>query len=384
MKNTAFIIRLTSVAMLLYLPITYAEHIFTGIVWHDTNHDGIRSVTEQRITNGYAYIVHKPLGGPWTYVTNNIRSDGTYWIRGTNTTGKYDLGVSVGSEYRNTLVNIGFNDNIDSDFDVSGIEIDISNITITNYDAGFRLSVPSFSATLLINDAPVENHYYATNGQIFKLNYTVLNTGESQFSPLTVYETINGQTHFITDCPAFLHLGRTTQAIYYISITNSFTNISTVIGVPVDPNSCIPLPLNYIYWATQTVFTVVISFIDYDGDLMPNDWELNHGFDHLLSNAPNSNADADWMTDVEEYFAGTDATNSNSYFPNVHISETYIVIDPTSPNRIYSTWSLDESLNNPQNWNLLHDEMTGTGSSVSFTITNPADHKIIRTGVRPP
>mgnify|MGYP001336670583 FL=1 len=67
---------------------------------------------------------------------------------------------------------------------------------------------------------------------------------------------------------------------------------------------------------------------------MPDWWELVHGFNHSVSNAPGTDTDADGFTDLEEWLAFTEPRDPNSY-PVI----TAIVGEP---NRVVTFPSVDE------------------------------------------
>jgi hypothetical protein len=124
--------------------------------------------------------------------------------------------------------------------------------------------------------------------------------------------------------------------------------------------------------------------IDSDGDGLPDWWEIQYGLNPNVSNSVPS--DADGMTDYEEYIADTDPTNFLSFFPTAWLTNLpggvrAIVVDPTSTARVYHIRWTTNLLQAPQNWLLLPPEQTGTGSAVTFGVTNAGYY---RTGVRLP
>jgi len=128
---------------------------------------------------------------------------------------------------------------------------------------------------------------------------------------------------------------------------------------------------------------------DSDGDGMPDWWETYYNLDAATSNAPTANADSDEFADWEEYIADTHPGNSASFFPavtttNAPVGHMVLVVDPTSTGRVYHVrWSTN-LMANPQNWALYLPEKTGTGSHVTFMISNDVPNRIYRTGVRLP
>ena len=50
------------------------------------------------------------------------------------------------------------------------------------------------------------------------------------------------------------------------------------------------------------------------GDGVPNGWKQRYGLDPFDPNLANEDADGDGMSNLQEYLAGTDPTNSASFF----------------------------------------------------------------------
>jgi hypothetical protein len=129
--------------------------------------------------------------------------------------------------------------------------------------------------------------------------------------------------------------------------------------------------------------------IDTDDDGIPDDWESANGLNAAVSNAANSNADGDELTDYEEYIADTHPTNGASKFPGIVLANPppgalVLVVDPTSTARVYGVRWTTNLLDNPQLWTLYPPERIGTGSNVTFTVTNDVPGRSYRTGVRLP
>jgi len=138
-----------------------------------------------------------------------------------------------------------------------------------------------------------------------------------------------------------------------------------------------------------TVSTTGGGLVDTDMDGMPDSWEIDHGLNPAVSNGLLSNADSDWMTDIEEYWADTQPTNGLSFFPAIVLTNPLVgtmslVVDITSTARVYGVRWTTNLLDDPQVWPLIPPEKTGTGSSVTFTVTNEAPQSSYRTGVRLP
>jgi hypothetical protein len=63
---------------------------------------------------------------------------------------------------------------------------------------------------------------------------------------------------------------------------------------------------------TSAVATVSVSALDSDGDGMPDLWETAHSLNPHLNDA-GLDPDNDGMTNLQEYLAGTDPKDGNSY-----------------------------------------------------------------------
>ena len=131
------------------------------------------------------------------------------------------------------------------------------------------------------------------------------------------------------------------------------------------------------------------AVVDTDGDGLPDAWEQQYGLDAQVANAPGAGSDGDWMTDREEYIADTSPISSNSVFAPAALSNApaglvNLIINPTSTNRVYGVFWTTNLLQQPQPWTLLPPESTGTGTTLSFLITNDSPSRIYRTAVRLP
>lgn len=140
-------------------------------------------------------------------------------------------------------------------------------------------------------------------------------------------------------------------------------------------------------WLDQVSWAPAVA--DSDGDGLPDDWEAQHGLNPAVSNGPAANADADWMTDLEEYWADTDPTNTTSFFPDLLVSNAPagrldLVIPQTSTGRLYQLFGNTNLPAAPQVWLLIPTERAGTGSALIFSVTNEVPGRQYRTGVRKP
>ena len=128
---------------------------------------------------------------------------------------------------------------------------------------------------------------------------------------------------------------------------------------------------------------------DYDGDGIPNDWESLSGLNPGISNSPTIDSDGDGQADMFEYVADTQPTQRDSTFPLLEVIQPplgsmSLVVDPTSTSRVYGVHWTTNLLAQPQVWTLVPPERSGSGSAVTFTLTNDGPSRIYRTGVRLP
>lgn len=117
----------------------------------------------------------------------------------------------------------------------------------------------------------------------------------------------------------------------------------------------------------------LLSMIDTDANGLPDWWESDY-FNSLGVN-PNSDADADGMTNLQEFFAGTNPKNSSS---KLAISQTAIL--PNGQNRDFRltfpsvngvTYRVEYSNTlAPNSWSPLSPDLSGTGNNLQ--ITDPA------------
>ena len=122
---------------------------------------------------------------------------------------------------------------------------------------------------------------------------------------------------------------------------------------------------------------------DIDGDLLPNDWELLHGFDPFDANTSSFETDLDpdldEYTNIEEYIAGTNPTNqfSNPAFSAVVAAPSVQITWPILTGRLYDVFVSTNLMDDPT-WLLFTSGLSGTGASLTLTVTNAANERHFR------
>ncbi len=383
-----------------------ASGTFSGRIWNDMDRDGIQDAGEPAMSNFpitvYNDIILWMCGCPGficplaTFYTD---ADGYYdftfsstneicpdaWD-GTNK-GFYVIFDNQCITYGHSPENAGDDDEIDSDFSYCGVVVTGEGFDFTNMDLGLYRWRTGLSLELTVSGAPAGSPYYVTNGATVTYTYRVANTGEVYLSFLGVIDDADYDFFGSVDCPMNVAPQQTLQFHSERTMHSSVTNLGAAWAIPVDPGRC-EIMYSYDPVFDEQPFVVIVvtnPLAHVDGDVFPNAWEIQYGFDPLNSNAPNVNSDSDWMTNYEEYLAGTDPTNHASFFPNAGITEGFsLVVTPSVTNRVYNIWRSTNLLGEPQEWLLYPPEQTGTGAAVLFTI--PADDPTaqFRTGVRLP
>ncbi len=105
---------------------------------------------------------------------------------------------------------------------------------------------------------------------------------------------------------------------------------------------------------------------DADGDGLPNDWELQNGFDPFDETTGVQDADGDGLDNYVEYLAGTDPRNPADPFRVTGISR--------ESNNIRVTWEFLTPPGNPYDHCVVEGSkvITGTWNNVSGTMTLPS------------
>jgi len=190
----------------------------------------------------------------------------------------------------------------------------------------------------------------------------------------------------ITNQPASLNLGVGSNATFRVGVRGttplSYQWFKNGAAIPSGINSS--LNLNNIQPADEGAYYVVISnvvsvvtstnavlFIDSDKDGLPDSWELAHGLNPTNKNDATLDADGDSMSNLQEYIAGTDPQDPQSYLridaapgPNSGAILSFTAISNRTYSIVYNT-----NLTNGT-WTRLMDVAIAAGTNRPITFTN--------------
>ncbi|HUK84069.1 MAG TPA: glycoside hydrolase family 15 protein [Verrucomicrobiae bacterium] len=139
--------------------------------------------------------------------------------------------------------------------------------------------------------------------------------------------------------------------------------------------------------ATLNLLVVTYGSSDYDGDGLPDAWELQYGVspvDDGLINGPTGDPDGDGLNNLQEYMAGTDPTNSVSALRITNITRLgnggIVVTWQSVTGKNYAVQSAD-SLANP--FADLSGTIAAAGSGTSYTNSTAIDARFYRVRLVP-
>jgi len=366
------------------LPVTAAlATSVSGRIWNDINRDGIQDLDEEGLSGINVYVAHFTF--PPSIATNTTDASGHYSFSGL-TNGNYYVWVFPPSKYAFTVRDAGEDDEADSDIDFYySDQLSVTGTPITHLDVGVYILVPDIYMSTTANGVTNGSTLYVTNGTVVEFIHSVTNNGETPLSSAFIYNPTFDVFVEVAYCPASMFPGNSFSFSTQVVVTTSITNYTEAIAFPVTPLTCGEIEgLNPVISPNYSAVIVVNNLLDYDGDTLPNWWEMQYGLDPLTPNAPDANSDGDWMTDIEEFISDTIPTNAASYLPNATMTEEWMVVSETFTSRIYSSWWSTNLLDEPQIWTQFAPEQTGSGSTLWFTVTNQTPMMIFRTGVRLP
>lgn len=122
---------------------------------------------------------------------------------------------------------------------------------------------------------------------------------------------------------------------------------------------------------------------DYDGDGIPSWWETFNG-QNPVSNDTASDTDGDAQSAIEEYTAGTQANDSNSFFrvDAIHVMSPPEVRIDTVVGRLYAVDFNDALSPDPQSWIEFTNNIAGTGSALTVIDADEVARRNYRVRVR--
>lgn len=356
----------------------------SGRVWDDLNRDGIQDPGEPGISSVEVQLARSAVFPAIATNTTDIAGGYSFPVP---SNGNYQVWLSIPPKYGLSPSDAG-DDTVDSDFDFFFSDVLTFNGTaISNVDAGLYQLVPGIMMITTANGVTNGTTLNVTNGAVVHLVHSVTNSGEVTLSQIFIYNPDLEDFIDIAGCPILFPPGSTFTYATQKVITVSRTNYAEVIGFPVIVLTCGDIPgLDPVWQPNYSAIVVVTNDpIEFDdGDELPNWWESRFHLDPLNASALNANSDSDWMTDLEEYYADTDPTNSASYLPPALISNFAVIVTATSTQRVYNVWSSTNIAEPSPSWSLLPPEQTGSGGAITFGVSNEPPFGAFRTGVRLP
>ena len=128
---------------------------------------------------------------------------------------------------------------------------------------------------------------------------------------------------------------------------------------------------------SASAFAIIV--LDSDGDGLPDDWETANGLNSSDPNDPGADSDGDSMTNGEEYIAGTDPQDEESYLrvDRVGASQPATIEFLAVSNRTYSVQFTDSLTNTT--WSSLADIGARTTNHVEVVVDpNPGPSRYYR------
>jgi len=257
----------------------------------------------------------------------------------------------------------------------AGIAIDLNNDGVTANDP-----------------APDNDNGYANDFQNFPVltvavRGSTIVSGQLVSDAFALYNPYRLEFFALTPTQGMVFIGATNLSLVGSGGTGTFTYAFT----PSPPTGSL------IYATASTtnkgtsefgppiVLTGSTGLTDSDGDLMPDIWESGYGLNPAVSNAVDSDADADGQTDLEEWIADTIPNNSNSFFQIVAVTgnTARVVLMPSSATRSYrlegSTSLMD------QTWFPIQVNVPGNGTILGMNDASASGtNRVYRATVRRP
>jgi len=97
-------------------------------------------------------------------------------------------------------------------------------------------------------------------------------------------------------------------------VLDSYTSFITVTNVQFPGTNYNVIVTNFARPTGSNSLPAILTFLtDFDGDHLPDAWEVTYGFDTNSVNDADGDVDGDTMTNLQEYIAGTDPTDPASF-----------------------------------------------------------------------
>jgi hypothetical protein len=147
---------------------------------------------------------------------------------------------------------------------------------------------------------------------------------------------------------------------------------------------------DYGAWDDVRLTGTSTGFTDTDGDGMSDEYEARVFGDATSSNDWTGDLDGDGYINGEEFLADTDADNIAEFYENMITNPlaagavmNLLAGPPTSTNRLYDAYWTTNLLDS-QGWNGIGLDVEGdpAGGAVTLTVTNDAEGRFYRTGVK--
>ena len=106
---------------------------------------------------------------------------------------------------------------------------------------------------------------------------------------------------------------------------------------------------------------------DHDDDGMPDGYEVRYDFDPFDPSDAEENSDGDSNTNVDEWVAGTDPTDPDSYFAVIGVERSGTPLEVTVtwksvPGKYYAVYYSDDEIGGAMTWTLAEDMVAASGS----------------------
>ncbi|HEU0009644.1 MAG TPA: lamin tail domain-containing protein [Verrucomicrobiae bacterium] len=97
-------------------------------------------------------------------------------------------------------------------------------------------------------------------------------------------------------------------------VLNSYTSFFTVTNAQPPATNFNVVVTNFARLQGSNSLTAVLTYLaDFDGDHLPDTWEVTYGFDTNSMNDADGDVDGDTLSNLQEYIAGTDPLDPASY-----------------------------------------------------------------------